>query len=146
MTSLDSDYVADRYVTKNGIPWYQRQDIGPATPTECMICLEAERQKYTLYSHPRAHNEAHSIAEWRANDFASIQNKTQDFLDYYTFFYGREYKKLYMDLYKKYREEYHIFLLRQIYGAEQVCQYHLESIQYHAHYVGQFQQFDSFPQ
>ena len=137
MTSRDHDYIADKYVNikdKNSefgeIPFYERENIYN-TPTECLICIEAENEKYTQYAHPKAHLEAHTKANIIAQDLAIDEQNIDNYLYRYLFFYGKEYKKVYSDFYTKYREEYNNILLEKSYEYGQVCPHHSESIIYH---------------
>lgn len=81
--------------------WYERDTTN--TPTECVICIEAENEMYTKYAHPKAHLEAHTKATKSAELLEIKENNIEDYIDYYTFYYGREYKKIYKELYKKYK-------------------------------------------
>jgi hypothetical protein len=135
----DYDFIADRYVNINDpnaefgeIMWYDRENIYDGdTPTECLICIEAENEMYTKYAHPKAHLEAHNSATTIAESLA-IKENIEDYLDYYTFYYGREYVKIYKELLKKYKEEYSEIVLGRKYNEDdKICQHHLESIQYH---------------
>jgi len=135
----DYDFIAERYVNIKDataefgeIMWYERDIDGENTPTECLICIEAENEMFTKYAHPKAHLEAHTQATIVAESLAIKEKSTEDYLDYYTFYYGREYIKIYTGLLKKYKEEYSETLLGREYNDDdQICQYHLESIQYH---------------
>jgi hypothetical protein len=61
------------------------------------------------------------------------EKETEESIDYYIFYYGREYKKIYRELLKKYKEEYYAILLEKTYEKnEKLCYHHLESIQYHS--------------
>lgn len=139
----DYDYIGNRYVniqdeTNNygEIMWYERKDINPfdtTTPTECVICIEAENEMLTKYAHPKAHLEAHTEAGIIAEQMAIKEKETEESIDYYIFYYGREYKKVYRELLKKYKEEYYAILLEKTYEKnEKLCYHHLESIQYHS--------------
>ena len=64
----DYDFYGDRYVNINDptaecgeIMWYERDIDKDNTPTECLLCIEAENELYTKYAHPKAHLEAHVI-------------------------------------------------------------------------------------
>jgi len=136
----DYDFYGDRYVnikdpdSEFGVKmWYDRENIHDRkTPTECLICIEAENELYTKYAHPKAHSEAHIEAGKTAEILALKEKVTEDYLDYYTFHYGKEYIKIYKTLYKKYKEEYSGIILRRPYNNEdKICEYHLESIRYH---------------
>jgi hypothetical protein len=141
MASVCKDYsfIADRYVniispnTEFGeIMWYERDIDRDNTPTECLICIEAENEMYTKYAHPKAHLEAQSRATTVAESIAIKEKSIDDYLDYYTFYYGREYVKIYKELLKKYKEEYSEIVLGRKYNKDdKICQHHLESIQYH---------------
>jgi len=127
----DYDFYGDRYINQGEIMWYDRH-IESDTPTECLICIEAEKEMYTKYAHPKAHSEAHTHATKFAETLAIEQTNTTDYLDYYTFYYSKEYKKIYKELYKKYKEEYNAILLSKSYDKkDNICQTHLESIQYY---------------
>jgi hypothetical protein len=132
----DYDFYGDRYVSITGetgeIMWYERDIDREQTPTECVICIEAENEMYTKYAHPKAHLAAQTQATCAAESLASKEKNTEDYIDYYIFYYSREYKKIYSALYKKYKEEYSIIVLERTYAKnDRICQYHLESIQYH---------------
>jgi hypothetical protein len=136
----DYDYYGNRYVniqdpnaTLGERMWYDRENIHDGkTPTECIICIEAETEMYTKYAHPKAHVEAHTQATNTAELLAIKEKETEEYLDYYTFYYGREYIKLYKELYKTYKEEYSTIVLSRSYTRDdKLCDYHLESIQYH---------------
>ena len=136
----DYDFLGDRYIsikdttTECGeIIWYEREDIDrDTTPTECMICIEAENEMYTKYAHPKAHLEAHTHATTCAETLAIKEKDTEEYMEYYIFHYGREYKKAYKELYKKYKQEYSVTVLEREYDKnDKICQHHLESIQYH---------------
>jgi hypothetical protein len=139
MTSRDHDFIADRYVNIKDpnaefreIPFYERKNIfDGTTPTECLICIEAENENYTKYAHHKAHLEAHTKANTIAEQASIDQDIIVDYMYRYLFFYGKEYKRLYFELYKKYREEYYNTLLEKTYEYGQVCQHHSESIIYH---------------
>jgi hypothetical protein len=138
----DYDYTGDRYVNIKDntspygeIMWYERKDIDPfntATPTECLICIEAENEMLTAYAHPKAHSEAHSQAAHIAEPLAMKEKDTEEYIYHYTFYYGREYRKIYTELYKKYKEEYYTALLQKTYATDdKICNYHCESMQYY---------------
>jgi len=137
--SKDYDFIADRYVnikdssTEFGeIMWYERDIDRENTPTECLICIEAENEMYTKYAHPKAHLEAQIQANNIAESQAIKEKNTEEYIDYYIFFYGKEYKKIYKGLLKKYKEEYSNIVLGRKYNEnDKICQHHLESIQYH---------------
>ena len=131
----DYDFMGDRYVNiidKNGetIMWYDRENVQDGL-TECAICREAENNLYTRYAHPKAHEEAHNQASSAAQLLAIKEKVTEDYIDYYTFYYGRIYRKIYIELYNKYKEDYSAIVLERDYTDYNVCQHHLESIQYH---------------
>jgi len=90
MSSKDSDFIANRYVNiDNGfgneyIPFYDRKDIDNNTPTECLICIEAENEMYTKFAHPKGHLEAHTRANMIAEKKA-IKEK-EEYIDNYMFF------------------------------------------------------------
>jgi hypothetical protein len=132
----DYDFYGDRYININDstaefgeIMWYDRDIDRDTTATECEICIEAEKEMYTKYAHPKAHLEAHTQATNIAESLAMKEKDTEDYLEYYIFYYRREYIKLYKELYKKYKEEYSLIVLERKY--EKICNYHNESIQYH---------------
>lgn len=136
----DYDYYGNRYVNIKDpdavlgeMMWYDRKNIHDGkTPTECLICLEAENEMYTKYAHPKAHLEACQRAAVDAEVLAIKEKVTDEYIDYYTFYYGREYTKIYKELYKKYKEEYSGIVLSRTYDEnDKICDYHLESIQYH---------------
>ena len=135
----DYDFYGDRYVnikdptaTLGERMWYERDIDRDTTPTECVICIEAESELYTKYAHPRAHLESHTQATNIAEMLAIKEKDTEDYIDYYTFYYGREYAKIYKGLYKKYKEEYNVIVLERKYDEkDMICQHHLECIQYH---------------
>jgi hypothetical protein len=135
----DYDYVADRYVNIKEpsaefgeIMWYERDIDRETAPTECVICIEAENEMYTRYAHPRAHLEAQTQATNIAESLAIKETSTEEYIDYYIFFYGKEYRKIYKQLLKKYKEEYSAIILGRKYNeTDNICQHHLESIQYH---------------
>jgi hypothetical protein len=127
----DYDFYGDRYVNRGETLWYEREDIHDGkTPTECLLCIEAETEMYTKYAHPRAHSEASARAVVHAEGLAMKENAIEDYLDYYTFYYRREYIKIYKELYKKYREEYSKSRLSRCGPDDTICQYHLETLQY----------------
>lgn len=134
--SKDCDYIGNRYVNIQDetdicgeIMWYDRKDI---KQTECLICIEAENDMFTKYAHPLAHLEAHTEANINAEKMAIKQKNTEEYIDYYIFYYGREYRRIYNIIYKKYKEEYYKILLEKTYEKDdKICNYHLESIQYH---------------
>jgi hypothetical protein len=137
-TSKDSDFIADRYVNIKDpkaeygeIMWYDRDIDREKTPTECVICIEAENEMYTKYAHPKAHLEAHT----KANDIAesqAIHKDKYEYIDYYIFFYGKEYRNIYKELLNHYRHEYSDIVLGRKYNeTDKICQHHLESIQYY---------------
>ena len=135
----DYDFYGDRYVNITDpssvcgeIMWYDRDIDRDNTPTECVICIEAENEMYTKYAHPKAHSQSHKKAGRIAEKKASKRKNTDDYLDYYTFYYGREYNKLYKDLYTKYKLEYSSIVLEKTYTkADKICNHHSECIQYH---------------
>ena len=135
----DYDYYGDRYIniedpnsTLGERMWYERDIDRENTPTECLICIEAENELFTKYAHPKAHLEAHTQASTNAENLSTKEKTTEDYTEYYTFYYGREYRRIYMELYKKYKEEYYKIVLEKTYEIhDKICQYHLESIQYH---------------
>jgi hypothetical protein len=136
----DYDFYGNRYInikdsnaTFGEIMWYDRENIHDGkTPTECIICIEAENEMYTKYAHPKAHSLATIQASSDAEKLAIKEKNTDEYLDYYTFYYGREYIKVYKELYKKYKEEYSKIVLGRSYKSDdKICDYHLESIQYH---------------
>jgi len=136
----DYDFYGNRYINKRDewaeggeIQWYDRENIHDGkTPTECILCIEAENEMYTKYAHPKAHLQATAQASINAELLAVKEKDTGEYLDYYTFYYGREYRKLYSELYKKYKEEYSKIVLSRSYGEDdKLCTHHLESLQYH---------------
>lgn len=136
----DYDFYGDRYVNLRDpaaecgeTMWYDRENIHDGkTPTECIICIEAENEMYTKYAHPKAHDTATAQAAVTAEVLARKEKNTDDYLDYYTFHYRREYVKIYKKLYKKYKEEYSKIVLSRTYDCDdKICQHHSESLQYH---------------
>jgi hypothetical protein len=135
----DYDFYGERYVNIEATSeleekmWYDRENIHDGkTPTECILCIEAEREMYTRYAHPKAHLEANTQASINAELLASKEKHTEEYLEYYTFYYGKEYIKLYKELYRKYKEEYSKLILSRSYGRDdKICPYHLDSIRYH---------------
>jgi hypothetical protein len=135
----DYDYYGDRYIniedpnsTLGERMWYNRDINIESSPTECEICIEAENELFTKYAHPKAHLDAHTQASINAGNLVTKKKTTEDYIEFYTFYYGREYKRIYMELYKKYKEEYYKIVLEKTYDKDnKICQYHLESIQYH---------------
>jgi hypothetical protein len=135
----DYDYYGNKYVNIQDpssefgeIMWYDRNIDTKKTPTECVICIEAENEMFTKYAHPKAHLEAHTHATKIAETLAIKEKNTEEYLNYYTFYYGREYIKIYKELYKKYKEEYYHIVLEKQYDKEtKICEYHCESIQYY---------------
>jgi len=137
--SKDSDFIGDRYLNIKDmnaeygeIMWYDRENIHDGkTPTECVICIEAENEMYTKYAHPKAHLEAHTKANHIAESQAIHKDK-YEYIDYYVFFYGKEYRNIYKELLNHYRHEYSDIVLGRTYNeSDKICQYHLESIQYY---------------
>jgi len=133
----DYDYYGNRYVNmkdpKEGgeIMWYDRENIHDGkTPTECILCIEAETEMYTKYAHPKAHLEATTHAAVHAEALGIKEKGTEDYLDYYTFHYTREYIKIYKKMYKKYKEEYSKSLLNSLGPDDKICMHHIESLQY----------------
>ena len=137
----DYDYYGDRYVNIQDpthefgeIMWYDRDIDKENTPTECILCIEAENEMYTKYAHPKAHLEAHLKASFIAETLAIKEKETEEYMDYYIFYYGKEYKKLYKQLYKEHKKMYSILLLKRSYSKDdKICQHHLESIRYIPH-------------
>ena len=135
----DYDFYGDRYVNINDPTvecgermWYERDIDRDNTPTECLICIQAENEMYTKYAHPKAHLEAHIEADKIAEKMAIDQKDTTDYIDYYIFYFSREYRRIYTTLYKKYKEEYSRIVLELKYEKDdKICNYHNESIQYH---------------
>jgi hypothetical protein len=133
----DYDYVGYRYVNIQDeahpcgeIMWYERDTKN--APTECLLCIEAEKEMYTKYAHPKAHSEAHSLASIYAEAVARKEKDTEEYMEYYIFHYGKEYKSLYKGLYNKYKQEYSAVVLERPYTQnDKICSYHLDSIQYH---------------
>lgn len=135
----DYDFYGERYVNIKDsdsefgiIMWYDRENIhDEKTPTECILCIEAENESYTKYAHPKAHLIASEHASITA-ELLALKDTTQDYIDYYIFHYGREYQKIYKEMYTKYKKEYSGIVLRRPYNNEdKICPNHLESIQYH---------------
>jgi hypothetical protein len=135
----DYDFYGDRYInikdpdSEFGVKmWYDRENIHDGkTPTECILCIEAENESYTKYAHPNAHSIASKQASITA-ELLALKDTTQDYIDYYTFHYGREYQKIYKEMYTKYKTEYSGIVLRRPYNNEdKICPHHLESIRYH---------------
>lgn len=135
----DYDYYGDRFVNIEDPDselgekmWYDRDIDIENTPTECVICIEAENEMYSKYAHPKAHLEAHTQACIIAEKLSIKEKTTDDYIDYYAFYYGREYRRIYMELYKEYKREYSKIVLERSYDKnKKICQTHLESIQYH---------------
>lgn len=135
----DYDMVGDRYVTVKDtskefgeLTHFERDIDKKNTPTECIICIEAETEMYTKYAHPKAHLEAHIQATNVAETLAIKEKYTEEYIEYYIFYYGREYKKIYKDLYKKYKKEYSDIVFQRKYGETvKICEYHHESIRYY---------------
>ena len=135
----DYDFIGERYVNIKSttaeceeIMWYERGIDKDNTPTECIICIEAENEMYTKYAHPKAHTLATAQASINAELLAIKEKDTEDYIEYHIFYYGKEYKKIYKELYKKYREEYSYIVFGRLYDSEdKICEYHLESLQYH---------------
>jgi hypothetical protein len=90
----DYDFYGDRYVniedstaTLEERMWYDRENIFDGkTPTECIICIEAENEMYTKYAHPKAHLEACQRAAVDAEVLAIKEKVTDEYIDYYTFY------------------------------------------------------------
>lgn len=132
----DYDFYGNRYVNLGEIAWYDRENIHDGkTPTECVICIEAEHEMYTKYAHPKAHLEATAQASIAAEALASKEKDTDAYLEYYTFHYGRQYIKLYKDLYTHYKNEYSKSVLDRAYETANLCDYHIESIQYRKYLI-----------
>ena len=139
----DYDYHGDKYVTIQDpnapcgeLMFYERTDIvrfgDTPTPTECVLCIEAENEMYTKYAHPKAHTEAHVEAGILAEQLAIKEKDTKEYIEYYIFYYGKEYRRLYNIYYKKYKEEYSKIVLEKSYKKdEKLCNHHIESIYYH---------------
>ena len=135
----DYDYIGNKYVNIQDVThpcgeimWYERTDTTPTTPTECLICIEAENELFTKYAHPKAHAEAHKEADIIAEKMSIKEKDTDEYIEYYTFYYGREYRKIYKELYKKYKEDYYTILLQKTYNKDdKICNYHCESMQYY---------------
>jgi len=142
MTSRDYNYIANRYVSVKDetascgeLSWFERKDITKETPTECLICIEAETEMFTKYAHPKAHSEATIEAAKIAEEIVSNHKEyVKEYIEYYTFYYGKEYNRLYSFLYKKYKEEYYAMLLAKKYEFEELCDYHSESCCYHCEF------------
>lgn len=135
----DYDYIGDRYVNVKDPNaecgeqmWYDRDINRDTTPTECVICIEAENEMYTKYAHPKAQSEAHIEADKIAEKKANEKTDTTDYIDYYTIYFSSEYRRIYTILYKKYKKEYSQFVLEKTYGGDdKICNHHNECIQYH---------------
>jgi len=136
----DYDFYGDRYINIKDTDsefgekmWYDRENIHDRkTPTECLICIEAENEMYTKYAHPKAHLEAHIEAGKIAEKMAIEKKDTSDYIDYYLLYFSREYRRIYITLYKKYKQEYSKIVLGRKYNKDdKICDYHSESIQYH---------------
>ena len=135
----DYDFYGDRYVNIEDPTsefgekmWYDRDIDRENTPTECVICIEAENEMYTKYAHPKAHLEAYHEANTIAEKLASKEKDTNEYIEYYTFYYGKEYRRIYKELYKKYKQEYSSIILEKQYNKnDKICPYHQDSIQYH---------------
>ena len=98
---------------------------------DCLICLELCLKKDIHYAHLKALAEAHIHANIAA-EMLAVHTPTEDYVDYYLFFYGREYRKQYNELLGQYRKEYYIQLLEKMYMPEdEFCEYHQESRDYH---------------
>ena len=83
----DYDYIGNRYVDIQEIMWYDRENIHDGkTPTECLVCIEAENEMYTKYAHPKAHLQATAQASITAELLAIKEATTEDYLDYYIFY------------------------------------------------------------
>ncbi len=142
MTSRDYNYIGQRYVSikdESGscgeLSWFERKDITKETPTECLICVEAETEMYTKYAHPKAHSEATIEASKIAEEFVSNHKEyVKEYIEYYTFYYGKEYNRLYTSLYKKYKEEYHTILVKKNYKFGELCEYHQDSCRYYSEF------------
>ena len=134
----DYDLLGERYVDivvdpthPNGvIKSYNRGIDKKTTPTECVICIEAENEMYTKYAHPKAHTEAHTRASKQAEALALKEKYTEEYIYYYIFFYGKEYKKIYKELYKQYRTEYYHIVINRPYPDAKICSYHEDSMRY----------------
>ena len=81
----DYDFIGDRYVNIESttaecgeIMWYERDIDINNTPTECLICIQAENEMYTKYAHPKAHLEAHIEAGKIAEKMAIKERDTTD--------------------------------------------------------------------
>ena len=75
--------------------WYERDIDKDNTPTECVICIEAENEMYTKYAHPKAHLVATALAFSNAEKLAIKEKDTESYIDYYIFHYGREYRRIF---------------------------------------------------
>lgn len=97
---------------------------------DCPICLELNLKKDEHYAHLKALAEAHIHANIAA-ELLAVYTPAEDYVDYYLFFYGREYRKHYTELLRQYRKEYCIQLLDRMYMPEdEFCEYHQESLNY----------------
>jgi hypothetical protein len=109
------------------VPWpFKDYDyIGniTTTPTECLICIEAENEMFTKYAHPKAHSEAHKDANTIAEKMAI---KTEDYIEHYTFYYRKEYIRIYKECIKKYKDKYYTILLEK---GGKMCNHHLECLE-----------------
>lgn len=96
----------------------------------CPICLELNLKKDIHYAHLKALAEAHIHANIAA-ELLATHTPTEDYVDYYLFFYGREYRKHYIELLGQYRKEYFIQLLDRMYMPEdKMCGYHEDELNY----------------
>ena len=99
---------------------------------DCLICEELHLKKDTHYAHLKTIAEAHLQSNIAAEQLAVPYAHTEDYVDYYLFFYGREYRKQYNELLRQYRREYYTQLLEKMYMPEdEFCDYHQESRDYH---------------
>jgi len=130
----DYDFYGNRYsyIEDSTVEYVEVVKFEKDTPTECVLCIEAENEMYTKYAHPKAHLEAHKEADIIAEKMAINEKVTKEYIDYYTFHYGREYRRIYKELYKKYKQEYSITVLEKTYEKNvKMCDHHIECIQYH---------------
>jgi len=97
---------------------------------DCPICLELSLKKDIHYAHLKAIAEAHIHANIAA-ELLAVYTPTEDYVDYYLFFYGREYRKHYTELLGQYRKEYCIQLLDRMYMPEdKMCGHHEDELNY----------------
>jgi hypothetical protein len=130
--SNDYRYIGERYLdSEDGNQhYYDRVGFSYDNPSECLICLESEKECFTKYAHPKAQHDAHTHANRIAEGKASKENM-EEYIDYYMLFYRIEYKKEYFLMFDKYRDEYYNSLLRESYrDLKKLCSYHMDSVLY----------------